>query len=240
MTDANTDAQGVGAEAQNEASKAAQRAADEARDVAREATERAREEFYNQGDRAKAGVASEISGIADALRKAAGDMRSGSPQERTIGQLAGTLADASDAIRDRDLGEIASELSGFARRNPVAFLGGAALAGFAATRFAKASTSASRGVGSGSSDTGSGASGTATDYSATSTTGSTGAASGQTGGMSGGRTPGTPAAPTPSPAPSPAGGGIPGPATRPATTTTGTGSVSAPASTTTPYSTGER
>lgn len=210
MTETNPDARGVGAETRDDAAKAASRVADDARNVAREASERVRDEAYQQGDRAKEGVASEMSGIADALRKAAEEMRSGSPQERTFGQLAGSLAEASEAIRDRDLGEIASELSGFARRNPMAFLGGAALAGFAATRFAKASTNTPRGTSSGYSD--------ADDaYS---------------------RQPVPAAAPTP--APRPAGGSVPAPATQPATTTTGTGSVSAPASTTTPYSTGER
>lgn len=225
MTDTNPDARGAGAEARDDAGQAASRVAEDARNVARQASERVRDEAYQQGDRAKEGVASEISGIADALRKAAGDMRSGSPQERTIGQLAGTLADASDAIRDRDLGEISSELSRFARRNPLAFLGGAALAGFAATRFAKASSNAPRG-----------------GYSGYSGAGEThgGEPYARQGSSAPTATPSRAPAPTAASAPSSPSGGIPGPATRPATTTSGTGSVSAPASTSTPYTTGER
>ena len=42
-------------------------------------------------------------------------------------------------MRDKDLGEVAGDVSDFARRNPLAFLGGAALLGFAGTRIARAS-----------------------------------------------------------------------------------------------------
>lgn len=92
-----------------------------------------------QGEKAKSSVADEISSVSSALRTAADEMRSGSPQERTFGQIAESLADASDALRDKDLATMVGDLNRFARSNPMVFLGGAALIGFAATRFAKAS-----------------------------------------------------------------------------------------------------
>ncbi|QBF33308.1 hypothetical protein [Thalassococcus sp. S3] len=92
-----------------------------------------------QAEAAKSVAAEELSGVASALRTAAEEMRSGSPQERTFGQIAEGLADASEAMRNKDLGEMVHDVSAFARRNPLLFLGGAALIGFAATRFAKAS-----------------------------------------------------------------------------------------------------
>ncbi|MFX0544444.1 hypothetical protein ACEWPL_002735 [Roseovarius sp. S1116L3] len=110
-----------------------------ARDATQDAAGAVREEATRRAESAKSGVADEVSDVATALRKAADDMRNGSPQERTIGQIAGGLADVSDTIRDKDLGQMAEELSGFAKRNPLLFLGGVALAGFAATRFATAS-----------------------------------------------------------------------------------------------------
>lgn len=110
-----------------------------ARETAQEAAGAVREEAARRADSAKSGVADEVSDVASALRKAADNMRDGSPQERTFGQIAGGLADVSDSIRGKDLGEMASELSSFAKRNPMLFLGGIALAGFAATRFATAS-----------------------------------------------------------------------------------------------------
>ncbi|QYX58286.1 hypothetical protein K1T73_07975 [Roseovarius sp. SCSIO 43702] len=110
-----------------------------ARDAAKDAKHGIQEEARRRAEGAKEGVADEVQDVASGLRKAADDMRDGSPQERTIGQLASGLADISDAIRDKDLGQAANELGAFAKRNPLLFLGGAALAGFVATRFATAS-----------------------------------------------------------------------------------------------------
>ena len=144
MSDPNTDTRDVGREAGEDVKRSAERLEADARRAAEDIGTRARDEAWSQAERARSGVASEMSGIAGALRKAADEMRDGSPQERTFGQLAEGLADASDAVRDRDVGQLAGDLSDFARRNPVAFLGGAALAGFVATRFARASASTPR------------------------------------------------------------------------------------------------
>lgn len=104
--------------------------------VARDAADTAR----GHAEAAKSSMADEVSGVASALRTAADQLRSGSPQERTFGQIAEGLADASDAMREKDLGELVRDVTTFARRNPMVFLGGAVLIGFAATRFAKASS----------------------------------------------------------------------------------------------------
>lgn len=87
----------------------------------------------------KSDVADEVRDVASALRRASEELRSGSPQERTIGQIASTIADASDSIRNKDLGEILAMASRAGRENPVLFLSGAAILGFAASRYAKAS-----------------------------------------------------------------------------------------------------
>ena len=92
-----------------------------------------------RADDAKADVANEVGAVATALRRASEDLRDGSVQERTLGQIAGSIADVSDAIRDKDLGEIVQMVSRFGRDNPALFLGGAALLGFAGSRYAKAS-----------------------------------------------------------------------------------------------------
>jgi len=97
-------------------------------------------EARNYADRAKGTIADEVETVASALRTAADEMSRGSASERTFSQIANGLADASDAMRDKDLGQIVGVLSDFAKRNPLVFLGGAALVGFAATRFAKASS----------------------------------------------------------------------------------------------------
>jgi hypothetical protein len=101
--------------------------------------EHAATEVRNFADKTRDTAADEVRGVASALRTAADELRDGSPQERTFSQIADGLADASDALRNKDLGEIAGSVNDFARRNPLMFLGGAALVGFAATRFAKSS-----------------------------------------------------------------------------------------------------
>lgn len=96
-------------------------------------------EVRTHADGAKTDAANEVKDVATALRRASEDLRDGSAQERTLGQIARSLADASDAIRDKDLGEISQDIRKVARDNPVLFLSGAALLGFAASRYAKAS-----------------------------------------------------------------------------------------------------
>ncbi|MBB4024008.1 MULTISPECIES: ATP synthase subunit B family protein [Actibacterium] len=139
MQDLDHNTRDVGQEAGEDLKRSAERLSDDARNAAESVGTRAREEATHQADRAKSGVASELSGIARALNSAAAELRHGSPQERAFEQVAGSLSGVSDAIRDRDLADLAADVSAFARRNPLGFLGGAALAGFAATRFAKAS-----------------------------------------------------------------------------------------------------
>jgi hypothetical protein len=104
-----------------------------------DAAEAARDMASEQTERAKGAVADEVSSVAHALRTAADDLREGSAQERTFAQIADTLADTAEAIRGKDLGEMVREATDMARRHPMTFLGGAALLGFTAVRFAKAS-----------------------------------------------------------------------------------------------------
>ncbi len=201
MSDPNSNLSETGREAGKDAKQSAERLAEDARSTAEDLGNQARDEAWSQAERARSGVASEVSGIADALRRAAGEMRSGSPQERTFGQIAEGLADMSETIQDRDVGQLAGDVSDFARRNPIAFLGGAALAGFAATRFVKASARSPR-------DTrGDG------ELSSSRSTG-TAPVAGGTGTYSGGMPGGTPDNDR-----------TPGPATAPASTTPGTGAA---------------
>ncbi len=144
MTDMHKDtssgsAKDTAKETKTEVKDAARDVAGSARDVAQDAANAVRDEAQTHAETAKGNVAAEVSNMAEALRTAASEMRDGSPQERTFAQIADGLADASDSIKDKDLGEIASDVSRFAKRNPLVFLGGAALVGFAATRFATAS-----------------------------------------------------------------------------------------------------
>ncbi len=120
----------------SEASKASEQIKTGAQGVADAVSSKA----AGYANQAKETTAEEVKSVASALRSAAEDLRSGSPQERTISQIAESLADASDAVRNKDLSEMVGDLNRFAKKNPLVFLGGAVLVGFAATRFAKATS----------------------------------------------------------------------------------------------------
>ncbi|WP_299971068.1 hypothetical protein [uncultured Roseobacter sp.] len=139
MTTQNTPHPDASKSAATQAKETASDVSSQAKTAARDVAQNAASAAKDQADTAKSSVADEMSGVASALRTAAEEMRSGSPQERTFGQIAEGLADASEAMRNKDLSEMVQDVSAFARKNPLVFLGGAALIGFAATRFAKAS-----------------------------------------------------------------------------------------------------
>lgn len=128
----------------SKAKAAATSAVDDAKAGAQDMADQARTAATDYADQAKGAAADEVGSVGSALRTAAEELRSGSPQERTFSQIADGLADASDALREKDLGEMVGAVNDFAKRNPLVFLGSAALVGFAATRFAKASGSSAR------------------------------------------------------------------------------------------------
>ncbi|WP_312408034.1 nutrient deprivation-induced protein [Rhizobium sp.] len=82
-------------------------------------------------------LAEKLGGVAQALEKVATELDSG--DNRDIGKLTrnlGTnLRSASESIQDRSLSEIAGMAEDFGRKQPLAFLGIAAIAGLAASRF---------------------------------------------------------------------------------------------------------
>ena len=103
-------------------------AADAAHDKAREATDRITQEA---GDR--------VSNAADAAAAASAEFEAGSLQAQATQQVAAHLTDVANRISRTDFDQAAGKVTQFARENPLMFLGGAALLGFAAARFLKAS-----------------------------------------------------------------------------------------------------
>ncbi|MDC0737852.1 hypothetical protein N6L24_06155 [Cognatishimia sp. SS12] len=90
-------------------------------------------------DAAQHQAAAEVQTTADAAHAAADTFDPGSIQAQAAHMVAGHLEDAARRVRTLDIEQTVTDVSGFARRNPLLFLGAAALAGFAATRFLKAS-----------------------------------------------------------------------------------------------------
>jgi hypothetical protein len=109
--------------------------------------EQAKEKVTEAGDKVKGLAADQkdlfakqIGGVAEALDRVAGDLETnnteGAHYARIIADNAGQLA---STIRDNDVDQIMSTAQDFGRRQPAAFLGAAALLGFAASRFMLAS-----------------------------------------------------------------------------------------------------
>ncbi len=126
-------------ELKSEGSRLLQEGKEKATRLASDAYESAKSEADSRVHEARGSAADEVDDFASGLRKAASTTRDGSIQAQAFGQLADIVADFSDNIRDKDLSQIASDVAGYARQRPLLFLGAAALAGFAITRFAKAS-----------------------------------------------------------------------------------------------------
>lgn len=122
----------------SDAAEGAQNIAEEVREQVREGVAYAREEAERQ---ARDGVhygADQVARTATALRTAAEEL-DGTFQGEIFGHAADGLQSLSDDIRDKSIGEIIGDVAVYARRHPVTYLGGAALAGFALARFARAS-----------------------------------------------------------------------------------------------------
>ena len=114
-----------------QAKQAASGAISDAKQQARSFAEDQKDEAVNR-----------VEGVADALRSAAGSL-----DDQDQGAVAGYARQAaygldrvSDALANRSLDDLVETVEDFAKRQPVAFLGGAALAGFVMARFAKSSS----------------------------------------------------------------------------------------------------
>ena len=118
----------------------AQSAAETVQDKVSDLSGIAVDQAHGLAGQAKDAVASQISGVATALRDAASSLASGSVAERSLGHIAKSFADASESLEGKDLGELVLSASSLAKRNPMVFIGGAVFLGFAASRFMKASS----------------------------------------------------------------------------------------------------
>ena len=118
--------------------------ADAAKDVASQATDRLRETMSEQ----KGAGADYVGKLAETMRRAAREFDNDLPVAgKFIRQAASQVENVSDSIRTGELKDLVSNAQTFARRQPAAFLGLAALAGFAVVRFLKSSPATTSGSG---------------------------------------------------------------------------------------------
>jgi hypothetical protein len=117
----------------------AQRRAGELREAARSTLHDAKAAAEERTEAAKGQAADEIARTARGLEAAADELAEAPLQQELLREAAGGLQQIAQAIQGKSLGALVEDLADFGRRNPVAYLGGAALAGFALARFARAS-----------------------------------------------------------------------------------------------------
>jgi hypothetical protein len=86
-------------------------------------------------------AARQARGIASALEKVGAELERGEQPQvgRYARQIGGSIQRFANEMEDRDIGEVAGMAEDFGRRQPLAFLGVAAIAGLAASRFLMAS-----------------------------------------------------------------------------------------------------
>jgi hypothetical protein len=136
MAGSATQVSAVVREAASEVSEQATTVADSAKNLASKASDK----LLNSVEEQKAAGADFVSGMAGALRRSANEFGEVPQAAQYIRLAANQIDSVSDAFRKRDLNQLVSDVQGFARRQPTAFLGMAVLAGFAAVRFLKTST----------------------------------------------------------------------------------------------------
>ena len=119
-----------------EATAQASSLVDEAKAQIADVTEKAKGLATEQKDL----LAGQIGGVADAMERVATDLEG---QNASSAQYARMIADGasriSSTVRDNDVDAILSMAQDFGRKQPAAFIGAAALLGFAASRFMLAS-----------------------------------------------------------------------------------------------------
>jgi hypothetical protein len=114
---------------------------DEIKQLANEQTLKARTTAEQLAMKEKNFAARQLGGVATVLQNVGSELERS--QQDAIGhyarKLGDSLQDLAHDMKDRDLGELVAMAEDFGRRQPVAFLSMAALAGFAASRFLTAS-----------------------------------------------------------------------------------------------------
>ena len=121
-------------------------AAADLRDKAGEAASAVIDEARNLAEERKSAAADNVGRLSHAVHGAADQLGEELPQAAGyIHSAADRLHTAAKNLRDRSVEDMAGDFANFARRQPVAALAGAVLAGFALARFLKSSTAHDRG-----------------------------------------------------------------------------------------------
>jgi hypothetical protein len=119
---------------------------------ARDAAEDVKEQLRSSAASQKDAAAQQMDGWAHALKTASDDLdnRGQGSAAGWVRQAAAGLERASGTVRERNVDDLLGTVEDFARRQPVAFLGGAVVAGFGLARLMKSTADRRRGTATGS------------------------------------------------------------------------------------------
>ncbi|MBO1073318.1 hypothetical protein [Roseomonas marmotae] len=131
----------------DEVSAEGSKAVEDIKAVGQDLSSAAMEKAEDLAERGKEMGAERGAGLAEATRRVADDLESSSPEiARHVRSAADSIESVSASLRERSVGDLMREASGFARRQPTAFFGAAVVAGFALARFAKSSSDGQAGT----------------------------------------------------------------------------------------------
>lgn len=144
----------AGSDLKSKATEFASSSADQVKGQAADLSDRARDVADQAGEKLKDAVserklagADYVGGIAEAIRRAGREFDQELPiAGKYIRKVASQVEDVADTIRTGEVGDLVRNAQSFARRQPTTFVAIAALAGFAAVRFLKSSSSDSVGT----------------------------------------------------------------------------------------------
>jgi hypothetical protein len=132
------EAQSVVDEVKSEASAQIEQLAGQAKEQLSQASDKVRGIASDQKDL----LADQVGGVAQALERVASDLQSSNdPSAQYARMIADNAERLSSSIRDNSVDQLMGMAQDFGRRQPAAFIGAAALLGFAASRFLMASAS---------------------------------------------------------------------------------------------------
>lgn len=123
---------------QGTAASATHDLASEAKDQAARLTGSVKDEVTRREQDLRAGLADRVESVAAGLRKAGSEIDPTSPVAAMFDRAADSVSSAAGSLTATDPAQMVADMRSFARRQPGAFLGLSALAGFAAIRFLRA------------------------------------------------------------------------------------------------------
>lgn len=117
-------------------------AAEKAKETAHSAASQAQDKVRQQVDQRSTEVGERVSGTAGDIRSVGEELRNQGKDgpAKIVEQAADRIERAGSYLRESDADRILNDVEDFGRRRPWAVLAGAAVAGFAAARFLKASS----------------------------------------------------------------------------------------------------